>query len=187
MEKKSLGGRIFNFLSSPIKTYSKTVSRSFNRKSLKGIIPSEYFDKEKMRSTIELAFDAEAQKPSYSFKVAMAREGLDENDLEKGHGRLMFFNQIIFLFGTGITLYSAYYISSYIGRGFYSFAVFSAISMIFSILYLLILYLKHSWLAFRIRNMTLLTFMQWLFIVIKAPDELMPLVKYTEKCHLIDN
>lgn len=177
--------KIFSVIASPIKSYIKTVKRSFNATDVTKIFPSEYFDKDKFKATIDMVNDTEAQKPIYSFKIAMTREGLDKESLMKGYSRLMFFNRFLFVFASALGVYSLYSIGFSMTHEQYSIAIITAMSLVFSIFLIFIMYFKYSWMAFRIRNEALIPFKDWLLIVRKRPNEIMPFIKYDEKCDLV--
>lgn len=181
MEKKSVSRRIGGFFSRQVKDYTATVKRSYKGPSVGGSLFKSVLDREQVRNTIELAKDTELTKPKYSFEVAMAKEGLDEYDLERGHNRLMLFNKILFFFSSGLTAWNLFYLGVYIRDGVYPFAIFSLLTLSLSMIIIGVLYLKHSWMAYRIRNKSLLTIYEWFIIIKSAPSELMPFIDYHEK------
>lgn len=181
MEKKSVQSRIGGFFSRQVKDYATTVKRSYKGPSATSSIFNSILDREQVRNTLELAKDTELTKPKYSFEVAMAKEGLDEHDLEKGHNRLMLFNKILFVFSSGLTACNLFYLGVYIRDGIYPFAIFSLLTLALSMIIIGVLYLKHSWMAYRIRNRSLLTIYEWFIIIKSSPSELMPFIDYHDK------
>lgn len=181
MEQKKIRQRIGGFFVRQAKDYASTVKRSFKGPSVNGSIFNSFLDMEQVRNTIDLAKDTELTKPDYSFKVAMAKEGLDEYDLESGHNRLMLFNKILFFFSAGLTAWNLFYLGTYIRDGIYPYAIFSVLTLGLSLIIIASLYIKHSWMAYRIRNKSLLTILEWLIVVKSTPSELMPFITYDEK------
>lgn len=184
MQKKGFY-KILSVAVSPITSYIRTVVRSFNFLNIANIFPKEYFDKDKFKATIDMVNDTDAQKPIYSFKIAMTREGLDKDSLAKGYSRLMFFNRFVFVFSLFLSVYSLYSVGFNISHGNYSIAILTAMSLIFSLFILSIMYLKYSWMAFRIRNEALIPFKEWVLIIAKRPNEVMPFIGRDEKCDLV--
>lgn len=177
--------RFLSIIASPITSYIKTVKKSFYAIDVTKIFPSEYFDRDKFRATVDMVNDTEAQKPIYSFKIAMTREGLDKDTLMKGYSRLMFFNRFLFIFALLLGAYSLYNIGLNISHEQYSIAVITVMSLVFSLFLIMVMYLKYSWMAFRIRNEALIPFKEWLLIVKKRPNEIMPFINHDDKCDLI--
>lgn len=177
--------KLLSIISSPVISYIKTVKKSFYAINVTKIFPSEYFDRDKFKATVDMVNDVEAQKPIYSFKVAMTREGLDNNSLMKGYSRLMFFNRFLFVFALILGAYSLYNIGINIANEQYSIAIITIMSLAFSVFLIIVMYLKYSWMAFRIRNEALIPFKEWIIIVTKRPNEIMPFISYSEKCDLI--